>query len=278
MTTNNVTGIRGNHDQKVIEWRAWMDWIRSLPGGKSWLFEFNKRADKRLNTQDGLDDDWIEKEIERQDRRWRNRIPKGWKMFSDHYSIARDMSAKQYNYLVSLPLVLHVPSAHTYLVHAGLLPYDPTFDPANHRQPLAHVPAKHKDDARLRLLQELAILHDIPQNRDSWLKINMRSILNMNRRKDSEVTKDGNIGTPWSDLWNEAMSQCAGYNKLSLDQEEEEEFIGGKTSSKFTHKKSFFPCKPVTILYGHAAGRGLDVKRWSFGVDSGCVCVIFAYI
>jgi len=31
------------------------------------------------------------------------------------------------------------------------------------------------------------------------------------------------------------------------------------------------PCNPASVIYGHAAGRGLDVKRWSFGLDSGCV-------
>lgn len=31
------------------------------------------------------------------------------------------------------------------------------------------------------------------------------------------------------------------------------------------------PCYPSTVVYGHAAARGLDIKRWSKGLDSGCV-------
>ena len=31
------------------------------------------------------------------------------------------------------------------------------------------------------------------------------------------------------------------------------------------------PCEPATIVYGHAATRALDVKRWSMGLDTGCV-------
>lgn len=31
------------------------------------------------------------------------------------------------------------------------------------------------------------------------------------------------------------------------------------------------PCMPMTALYGHTAAFGLDVRRWSVGLDSGCV-------
>lgn len=29
ISTHNVTGVRGNHDQKVIEWRGWIEWVLS---------------------------------------------------------------------------------------------------------------------------------------------------------------------------------------------------------------------------------------------------------
>jgi len=31
------------------------------------------------------------------------------------------------------------------------------------------------------------------------------------------------------------------------------------------------PCEPATVVYGHAATRSLDIKRWSIGIDTGCV-------
>ena len=31
------------------------------------------------------------------------------------------------------------------------------------------------------------------------------------------------------------------------------------------------PCMPANVVYGHAAARGLDINRWSFGLDTGCV-------
>jgi hypothetical protein len=31
------------------------------------------------------------------------------------------------------------------------------------------------------------------------------------------------------------------------------------------------PCMPANVVYGHAAARGLDINRWTFGLDTGCV-------
>jgi hypothetical protein len=253
MSTHNVTGVRGNHDQKVIEWRAWMNWVRHLPGGKDWLVELELRADKQADEKGVVSENWIEQDMG-PSRKWRKKIPDGWRMYSDHYNVARDMSEKDYAYLLSLPLILHVPTAHTYIVHAGLLPYDPTRDQTHRRQPLSHVPAllhRKLDEVRLRLLQEEALLRDIPQNNDPWATLNMRSV-----KKDHTVTKSAKSGTPWSDIWNEAMGHCAGFDKKAW-----KENMRGKS----------LPCRPSTVVYGHAASRGLDIKRWSFGTDSGCV-------
>jgi hypothetical protein len=61
---------------------------------------------------------------------------------------------------------------------------------------------------------------------------------------------------PWSDVWNHDISLCAGFDQhMHLTK----------------HSKESLPCYPATVVYGHAAGRGLDVKRWSVGLDSGCV-------
>ena len=31
------------------------------------------------------------------------------------------------------------------------------------------------------------------------------------------------------------------------------------------------PCYPATVVYGHAASRDLDVRRWTVGLDTGCL-------
>ncbi|SRR6266702_4835608 len=95
------------------------------------------------------------------------------------------MSKSDYNYLRSLPLVLHLPSEHAFLAHGGLLPYDPTHPISSKRQPLAHLPKLPSafvgdSVATLRNAQELAILNDIKQNNDPWAVLNIRNLRNDN--------------------------------------------------------------------------------------------------
>ncbi|KAJ7475886.1 calcineurin-like phosphoesterase [Mycena latifolia] len=257
MAANNVTGVRGNHDQKVIEWRGWLNWIRHLDGGKHWLQ--NLHAEWQAAEPDDPEE-WAEKHMKKRSK-WSKKIPNGWKILSDHYRIAHAMSDVEYHYLLSLPLVLHVPSAHAFIAHGGVLPSDPRYKPYHRRQPLARVPVlptgiKHdkadpgKTLPLLRRLQEAAVLTDVPQNTDPWVTLNIRGVLD-----DYSVTR-GKDGEPWSDIWNRDISSCAGFDQhLHLTK----------------HSKTVLPCYPATVVYGHAASRGLDVKRWSVGLDSGCV-------
>ncbi|KAJ7639859.1 calcineurin-like phosphoesterase [Mycena polygramma] len=258
MATNNITGVRGNHDQKVIEWRSWLNWIGGLDGGKRWLREFHAKAD----AADADDPEaWAARHIKKTKSKWAKKIPDGWKILSDHYRVARAMSDAEYEYLLALPLALHVPSAHTFIAHGGVLPSDPRYAPYHRRQPLARVPRlpagiKHskahpdKTLPLLRRLQEAAVLKDVPQNNDPWVTLNIRGVLD-----DHSVTRSKD-GAPWSDVWNRDISYCVGFDQhMHLTR----------------HSKTSLPCYPASVVYGHAAGRGLDVKRWSVGLDSGCV-------
>ena len=102
------------------------------------------------------------------------------------------MSAYEYAYLLSLPLVLHIPELHTFVVHAGVLPLDPHRSVTSSRQPLAHVPERirdvniegNKEVTILRHAQERAVLADIPQNSDPWVILNIRGLLG-----DNSVTR-----------------------------------------------------------------------------------------
>jgi hypothetical protein len=69
----------------------------------------------------------------------------------------------------------------------------------------------------------------------------------INRKKD---------GTPWSELYQKDMTLCGGFEQ---------------NIRATGDKKSALPCHPATVIYGHAASRGLDIKRWTIGLDSGCV-------
>ena len=93
------------------------------------------------------------------------------------------LGKREYEYLLSLPLVLHIPAIHTFTVHAGLLASDVSRSATDRRQPLAHHPkplglsSPAYDEDTLRFWQESALLSDIPQNNEPWVTLNMRSIL-----------------------------------------------------------------------------------------------------
>lgn len=163
------------------------------------------------------------------------------------------MSASEYSYLKSLPLVIHLPSLHTHIVHAGILPFNPKHSPMASEQPLAHIPTVSPPSAT-RTAQERALLTDIGQNTNPWVLLNMRSILN-----NDEVSRKSRKGTPWSEFWNMTMERCQGYHRAYGE-------VVDLNADAFK-----LPCLPINVVYGHAAARGLDIKRWSFGLDTGCV-------
>ncbi|KAG6909071.1 hypothetical protein DXG01_002224 [Tephrocybe rancida] len=262
MASHNITGVRGNHDQQVIEWRAWIHWIRTQPGGPRWLEETYTKWASAESRGEQDPEDWLEDRKRRdKDSKWWKKIPKGWVLFGAHFAIAQDMSEAHYAYLRSLPYIIHIPSAHTFIVHGGLLASNPKLGYKHAKQPLAHVPRlpkSCKDDkdkanitVMLRTMQEQEVLTQIPQNTIPFNVLNIRSLVK------EEVTKRTG-GKPWSKLWKQNMLRCAGFN-------------GELNNVSLTKTEKLLPCYPATVVYGHAARRGLDVKRWSIGLDSGCV-------
>lgn len=196
MATHNITGVRGNHDQKVIEWRAWMDWIQTLPGGRAYLRDLIPSASGSAKSEskgkkpvyDVDEKTASSNQAAAAGRPWWQRIPEDWRVNSDHFRIAYAMTPAQSKYLRSLPLVLHVPEAHVFLAHAGLLGHDPQYPASDRRQPLANPPnfgsKKPTDAESLRWMQEEALLNEVLPNMDPWVTLNMRGILH-----NSSVTR-----------------------------------------------------------------------------------------
>ncbi|KAG8892100.1 hypothetical protein FRC00_012636, partial [Tulasnella sp. 408] len=152
LAAQNVTGVRGNHDQQVIEWRGFMDYVKSQKGGREWLEELES-----MNLTPKQFDKLSKKKK-------KYKIPDGWEWGSEHYHVARKLSEAEYNYLRSLPLAIHLPSLHTFVVHAGMLPYDPTRSIRDKKQPLSHLPAvshsSYQDIETVRAAQEVTILNE----------------------------------------------------------------------------------------------------------------------
>lgn len=73
-------------------------------------------------------------------------------------------------------------------------------------------------------------------------------------------------GVPWADYWNGQMSMCGGFRSERAIQIQSDAQIQLGVS-----KTKELPCHPFSVIYGHCASRGLDIDRWTFGLDSGCV-------
>ncbi|KAG6335666.1 hypothetical protein ID866_3424 [Astraeus odoratus] len=261
MSTKNIMGVRGNNDQDVIQWWAWRDWIQSFAGGREWLDNIDREYPLRDNDEElPLDPEFWSWS---QNRDWEKRIPQGWKLFGRHYNVARAMSREHYDYLRSLPIVMHAPNGHTFFVHAGMLAADPNRKPTHPSQPLSHWPSTRTTKKTvIRSLQETALLQDVPQNKDPWVLLNMRGV-----EEDGTVTKESG-GTPWPELWNDVMDRCGGIDADDLFPDPDAQFA---VSAEEGVEVKPLPCFPAMIVYGHIAARGLDPRRWSIGLDTGCV-------
>jgi len=265
MREQEALGVRGNHDQKVVEWRAWME-----DAGEKTRTAWEKVVDE-LDMQMEGDDNAVSTRLDEMQHAY----PSDWSWKSEHWSIARKLSAKDYAYLVSLPLTIDIPRIRTVVVHAGLLARDTALDIASPDQPLALGVAGDKNREKN---AELTILRHVNGNRSPWNLLNMRSV-----KHNGEITKSSSKGTPWSELWGSDMRRCRGLGLDEVAEQEGEEGGAGSDDESIervedverrkTHDDRLpsLSCSPVTVVYGHAASRGLDIKHFSKGLDSACV-------
>ncbi len=264
MRENGVRGVRGNHDQKVVEWRAWMEGLAPERGGGD-AAQASTSWEACVDALDGQFQAGPEAALSSLATLGRS-YPAAWKWRSEHWSLARRLPRADYLYLVGLPLALHLPPYHALIVHAGLLARDLAYAPGSPFQPYTEIlPATGAS----RTAAELSLLKDIPANREPYNLLNMRSVLD-----DGEITAKSHKGTPWSELWNEDMARCKGAPDTLLDDEgdegedtgiediedadEDESLLDRRKKHKKPKTKPLPPsrCSPVTVIYGHAGGCG----------------------
>jgi hypothetical protein len=94
MAKHDIAGVRGNHDQTIIDWKGWRNWISSTSAGEAWLRSLDDdwKKDNRKLSSEALDPvDWVKERRKNSPRKfkplWRQ-VPHGWKMFHEHYLIA----------------------------------------------------------------------------------------------------------------------------------------------------------------------------------------------
>lgn len=73
MADNKITGVRGNHDQPVVEWRTWMRWA----GGDDW--------EAYIDSLSAGGEGGVLKALGSQGKMY----PKHWKWKGEHWKIAR---------------------------------------------------------------------------------------------------------------------------------------------------------------------------------------------
>lgn len=171
-------------DGKEGEGKKWLEELES--GDKSWE-EVRRCDDPDLDANFASGSKSKESCSSRGcEGNWRC-IPSSWKFMDKHYAVARSMNSTQASFLRSLPLILHIPRLHSFVVHAGLLPVDFGKGIEEDGQPLSTVPSFSHVNGNLNLIgmeddrrgrQERNVLEDVPDNRVPWNVLNLRSILN----------------------------------------------------------------------------------------------------
>ncbi|KAG9689411.1 Metallo-dependent phosphatase, partial [Aureobasidium melanogenum] len=176
-------------------------------------------------------------------------------------------------WLRSLPLIIHIPA----------------LAPPKHSAPASSVPdtlGKKKQKKTFQVLDDINVVHaglvpSVPLLRqDPFSVMNMRSMSPTNH-VPSENRKRG---IPWERVWgwyndriarthSTFMSWLFGFTTESSEASEwwrswndmHSRDDGGEAQPLIRH------AKPSVVVYGHDSPRGLNLKRWSKGLDSGCV-------
>ncbi|KAK3691221.1 hypothetical protein LTR37_018809 [Vermiconidia calcicola] len=171
--------------------------------------------------------------------------------------LLRQLSKHHLRYLRDMPLILRIPEL-----------------------PLASE-ATHKTSSAL--AEEILVVHAglVPavslSRQDPYYVMNMRSIRKKTHLPLAEA--DARRSSPWHDVW-------GWYNDRLFRKKSTKDFrILGSSDADFDidhlafgswfdvlglKKKEHWP-KPRTVIYGHHSKAGLQLHRWSKGLDTGCV-------
>ncbi|EME84680.1 uncharacterized protein MYCFIDRAFT_195666 [Pseudocercospora fijiensis CIRAD86] len=172
-------------------------------------------------------------------------------------ALVKQLQPHHLQYLQAMPLMLHIPALpmasgstrksnspiteHMLVVHAGLVP-----------------------GVRL-------------NKQDPYFVMNMRSI-NRRTHVPSALRAPSKNAKPWYDIWCWYNDRI--FKKLSLTgfeapdsdmlaQTEPDTWFTGFWKNFFGQKKNSL--HPQVVIYGHDSKAGLQINRWSKGLDSGCV-------
>lgn len=84
-----------------------------------------------------------------------------------------------------------------------------------------HQPKAGGSNVNIRSKEELSILTSLPQNKVPYTLIEMRSLYTHGKKR-GKITKNSKKGKPWSVVWHEQMSRCAGVGAWGSEEMHEE--------------------------------------------------------
>ncbi|GAA5908429.1 uncharacterized protein JCM6883_005543 [Sporobolomyces salmoneus] len=203
-------------------------------------------------------------------------VPSGWEWGSQHFVIARHLSLEDVAYLESLPLTLWVEELNSFIVHAGIVPWNQTpqesfspfpsslsTSPLSSTSEASFVPDSKTDRSLAASLRGSLLL--LRQNRDPFTLLNLRTLSLVRPASSGESHRNGKVRIkgppaewkvsskshrasrnqrPWWSAWEYGVSE---YEKVTAND------------------------KTIGIVYGHWASQGLQAQKHSVGLDSGCV-------
>ncbi|KAK5114762.1 hypothetical protein LTR85_010075 [Meristemomyces frigidus] len=175
--------------------------------------------------------------------------------------LLRELKPKHMRYLRDMPLMLRIPA----LPHASA--------------------SRRKDKDRVHeniIVVHAGVVPHVPlEKQDPYFVMNMRSIDDRTHLPSAlRETKKGK-SRPWMEIWNWYNDRLfrgrslKGFHLYSADEYEEEQlaesqgWLGSLWDGVFGTGKA--KMKPQVVVYGHDSKAGLQMHRWSKGLDSGCV-------
>jgi hypothetical protein len=171
--------------------------------------------------------------------------------------LLRQMKPHHLQYLRSMPLILHIPAL-----------------------PMALAPSKskHSPIAEHMLVVHAGLVPGVPLERqDPYFVENMRSIHHKTHVPSVSRSGKSDGRKPWIEIWNWYNDRL--YRRRSVPAFPE--FTEASTSRSFSSwlnglwldlsRSNKEPPKPQVVIYGHDSKAGLQIHRWTKGIDSGCV-------
>ncbi|KAK5118427.1 hypothetical protein LTR62_002941 [Meristemomyces frigidus] len=196
------------------------------------------------------------------------------KGYSKDAALLKHLKPHHMKYLQAMPLILRIPPLPQATATA-------TFSSSSSSSSSSHKKEHHNIAEEILVIHAGLVPHVPLERQDPYFVMNMRTIDHKTHVPSAlRETKKGR-SKPWIELWNwynsrlEQGKEVAGFHVWSFRewvarQRETSggwlEGLSGKKGSRAKEKP-----KPQVAMYGHDSKMGLQLHRWSKGLDTACV-------